>query len=58
MSPSIPQSFLKRYAACRNCKEDLVIEEDSARQALFYGNQNVQMDIVNQKKKKFYPNEP
>ena len=34
ISSSVLQSLLKRYAVCRNCKEDLIIEEDSARHAL------------------------
>lgn len=34
ISPSVLHSLLKRYAVCRNCKKDLLIEEDSAGQTL------------------------
>lgn len=34
MSPSLLQSLWKRYVVWRNCKEDLVTEEGSARHAI------------------------
>ena len=47
---------MKRYAACKNCKEDLVIEEDSARYALFLWKSKCTNEHC--KSKTFYPNDP